>query len=294
MNKISPHKNRLYRAFLAISTAVSLALIVALILINQKLKRYENEELIPLSQYEDLKFNYSNLQTLTEIDQEFITSSNVDRAISKYEDLLDANIDFKQNISKRIKRLNEILESQNTDGQAGLEYQILVYQKAIDSLKTEGESLRGSMQNELEQLVAVNDSLMSVIRTNSAKINRAEVVKVISFKNNANQLIHYLGEIQNGKANGNGVGIWDNGSIYRGEWIDNVRHGKGVFSWADGAKYEGDFNMGIRSGNGTFYYKSGEKYIGEFKDGVRHGQGVLYDRDNNVSYNGQWKNDKPI
>jgi hypothetical protein len=104
----------------------------------------------------------------------------------------------------------------------------------------------------------------------------------------------YFGPIQDGDANGQGVGVWRNGGVYEGEWKNNRRHGKGRFEWADGEVYEGNYVNGKRSGEGTYIWTSGQKYVGEWKDDKRSGYGVLYNEYGNVSYKGQWQNDRPL
>jgi hypothetical protein len=33
--------------------------------------------------------------------------------------------------------------------------------------------------------------------------------------------------------------IWNDGSFYQGDWVENKISGSGVYNWADGRKYEG-------------------------------------------------------
>lgn len=49
---------------------------------------------------------------------------------------------------------------------------------------------------------------------------------------------------------------------------------------------------GEREGQGTYLWSSGEKYVGQWKAGKRSGKGTLFDKDNNISYEGLWEDDK--
>ncbi len=287
-------KKRTYKILLILSALLLVALSIWLIRSKKQLGKYQTEQLVPISQYDELNEQYQALVQLSEIDEDFIFSNNIKKAISEYESIKTNDKILKNSIEDRIKFLQKVLKSQSEDDTSFLKDEIAVYKERIDSLKVKNDSVQGSLQSKITMLANANDSLNSIATERGKLQQRAEVVKVITFKNDSGNLIHYVGETKNGMANGNGVGIWDNGSIYRGEWRNNLRNGEGEFTWKDGAKYEGGFVMGIRSGKGTFHYKTGEKYVGDFKDGLRHGKGILYDRDNNISFNGEWKNDKPI
>lgn len=92
---------------------------------------------------------------------------------------------------------------------------------------------------------------------------------------------------------GGGIGIWTTGSVYRGEWRNNLRHGKGSFQWKDGERYGGNYVDGKREGEGTYYWPSGERYEGQWVADQRTGQGTLFDLDGNVRYKGEWLNAVP-
>lgn len=106
------------------------------------------------------------------------------------------------------------------------------------------------------------------------------------------ELVNYLGEIQNGKANGRGVAVWKNGGTYQGEWKDNLREGRGAYTWYDGEKYIGEYAEDLRQGQGTYITKNGEKYEGGWRDDKREGEGKLYDKAGKLKLEGVWKADK--
>jgi len=76
----------------------------------------------------------------------------------------------------------------------------------------------------------------------------------------------YVGEIENGKPNGQGSETAPDGTKYVGEWKDGNQHGQGTYTFPDGAKYVGEYKDGKRNGQGTFTFLNGDKGIGEFRD----------------------------
>jgi hypothetical protein len=48
---------------------------------------------------------------------------------------------------------------------------------------------------------------------------------------------------------------WDTGSVYKGEWKNNLKHGYGTQIWANGNKYEGEWAGGNREGHGVLWLK---------------------------------------
>jgi hypothetical protein len=59
--------------------------------------------------------------------------------------------------------------------------------------------------------------------------------------------------------------------LYEGEWIEDKREGYGVMKFVDNLKYEG-----------------------EFKGDALNGKGTLFDKDDNILYEGLWRNSKPF
>ena len=76
--------------------------------------------------------------------------------------------------------------------------------------------------------------------------------------NNKNDRI-YVGDIRNGKPNGQGTYTYPSGDQYVGEFKDGEYHGQGTFTFHDGSKYVGEFKDGkVWNGkvyNGNFKYK---------------------------------------
>jgi hypothetical protein len=237
-------------------------------------------------------------QELVAADEYFI-SGNYDSAALRFNQLLThtsiTDISTKL-IQLRLTRIEEITNQKDT-----LFSDLKTFQFIIEKLNIQKDSMRyelDSISNVLSEVENNFESQVEEFKLQLAQkekaLSRKERVQVISFRNEKGNLVHYLGEVSNGKANGGGIGIWDTGGIYRGEWKDNQRHGEGIYEWKDGHRYEGEYETDMRQGQGTYYWSSGEKYEGEWKNSKRNGNGVLFDKNNNISYQGLWKDDKII
>lgn len=78
---------------------------------------------------------------------------------------------------------------------------------------------------------------------------------------------HYTGSYANGKKNGQGTYVWDNGDKYVGNWVNDSI-----------------------CGQGTYYWHTGEVYVGEWHNDKKHGQGKMTWPDGLI-YEGKWVND---
>ncbi|WP_026903633.1 hypothetical protein [Pedobacter glucosidilyticus] len=123
----------------------------------------------------------------------------------------------------------------------------------------------------------------------------------------------YEGELQNGKANGKGKMVYNDGRIlegvfqnnspngngkmidssgkliYEGDYLDGKPNGKGKLWYQNGDYYEGDFVMNVKQGKGIYTFKNGEVYEGDFDNNTMHGNGKMKYR-NSMIYVGQFKN----
>ena len=238
------------------------------------------------------------LEILNAADEQLIVSGDYDQAIAQYNQLRQntRNEKLQNLLSVRTQNADSLKNYfKNNRGQSQQkDYRLAKQEEKITVLKERLDSLK-----EVKSTIAENyGDTLSELRQEAMvlrqKLNQKEKVKVLQFKSSNGQTVHYLGEVEDGKANGGGVGIWTTGSIYKGDWKDNRRHGKGTIESQNGERYEGDWTKGVREGEGEYFWPSGERYDGEWKENKRHGQGTLYDRDNNVQYEGKWKNDKPV
>jgi len=107
----------------------------------------------------------------------------------------------------------------------------------------------------------------------------------------------FVGEIKNGKQNGEGTQTYPDGRKYVGGWkmVNGVKVEKGILfrdtprsKWEEGGEkwfrtgdektqaiYEGEIVTGVPGGQGTITFPSGSTYVGEFRDGKRTGQGTM-------------------
>lgn len=294
-SKDKKNKNQ-YKILFIVSLIAILALVVIVFSLDSKLNTYQNSDTIPASVYSELESDVTILKDIIAADEVWMIDNQPENALKRYKNLKISDNDLRKMVDQRIKRIQNILQSENDDEltKINLRTELSNTIDLKDSISTRLDSLQRTFKLSLNEIKRANDSLESELNIKSKELNRKETLKVISFKSDKDILIHYVGETENNIATGSGVGVWTNGSIYRGEWKDNKPHGKGEFQWADGAKYEGDFVMGERTGEGTFSYPTGEEYVGEFKEGLRNGTGTLYDIDGNVSFEGKWEKDKPV
>jgi hypothetical protein len=142
------------------------------------------------------------------------------------------------------------------------------------------------------------------------------------------QVYAYEGELDAGKAHGQGIATFSNGDTYEGgwkagqfwgqgtlayaaggsyagEWEADRFHGSGTLEKANGDTYTGSWKQGLQSGQGSMLYADGSKYLGSWQEGLPHGHGTfsagkdqnikLFDRqwDAEQSYAGDWVNGKP-
>jgi len=98
----------------------------------------------------------------------------------------------------------------------------------------------------------------------------------------------YIGEMQNGLANGFGKMFWADGAFYEGNWKNNYQNGKGKMVWATGETYEGNWVMGLQNGKGSMSWVNGDYYEGGFVDGLLEGKGTLWFA-NGIVQKGKWK-----
>jgi hypothetical protein len=166
----------------------------------------------------------------------------------------------------------------------------------------ETEALIGALSEE----IAVSKNKRDSMERNATR-ERAEWIKRMAemeksndwkylkfYKKTKGMYVNYVGQLKNGAAEGNGVGIYASGSVYRGQWKNGLRHGEGIFEWADGEKYEGEYVEDARQGYGTYYWSNGLRYEGQWINDKREGTGTLYDKNNKIVAEGAWKNDKVV
>jgi len=80
---------------------------------------------------------------------------------------------------------------------------------------------------------------------------------------------------KNGRRDGFGYCLYEDGSLYEGYWQDGCKHGQGRFITPNGY-YEGEFNNNSRSGRGDYYWLSGDYYQGEWQNNQKQGFGRFF------------------
>ena len=259
--------------------------------------KYKNDKEILERLEQKIKTQNDEVKILNKIfsaESKWLSGGELSQTVEALEELNEEYASSK--IKKRIGALQRMQEELTTDTLSPQQNKdkIRNINKSIVQLKNKNDSLNNVVDRKFRQLNNKNDSLKNLLQKKQKKLDRKESIQVITFKSSKGDEVHYLGEVEHGKANGGGVGIWRTGSIYRGQWKNNQRQGEGVFEWADGQKYKGDFKNDLITGKGTYYWPSGERYEGEFRDGRREGQGTLYDPDGNVIFEGKWEDDEPV
>jgi hypothetical protein len=69
--------------------------------------------------------------------------------------------------------------------------------------------------------------------------------------------------------------VYDDGSAYKGNFVNGLYHGYGMLTWADGNKYDGDFANGYFHGEGTLTWSDGSIYKGQFRNNLQNGYGEM-------------------
>ena len=86
---------------------------------------------------------------------------------------------------------------------------------------------------------------------------------------------------------------FDDGCIYYGEWKKgtNIKHGRGIQLWDDGTIYQGQFANNKRCFKGKLSQPDGNYYEGEFYDDKKQGEGKYVISSDGSYYKGNWHQD---
>lgn len=243
-----------------------------------------------------------------QVDENIQVQDSLRSKITDYEAVFEVDSmlidgDYNQALQSYTKNLGTI-----QDGKSILPLRIAVAEK-MKRLNRGANFDSNSLPEDRDTLVAPNtagnlgvrqaDSLSFALEKAKVELNslrrqllRKSFGEYLTFKSKKGNLMHYVGQVKNGQANGTGIAILDTGSRYEGEWKNNQRSGRGIFYWADGQHYEGSYANDMRNGLGTYYWPNKEKYVGQWKNDMRDGHGVFYGADGKVVAKGIWKADK--
>ena len=113
----------------------------------------------------------------------------------------------------------------------------------------------------------------------------------------------YHGNFGDGKMHGRGKYTFHTHPVfqeYEGDFNDGEMHGKGRMMMKNKDVYVGDFQHDLMHGRGalTFTFKEdgsqdGSRYEGDFDNGRMHGHGKMHDDEENVVFDGEFKNNEP-
>lgn len=151
------------------------------------------------------------------------------------------------------------------------------------------EELREKYLLQSAELELVKKELDLTKRQANQLMNR---VVEINLNLKENLQLRYIGEVENKRPEGLGVGFYSTGGYYIGQWKEGMRHGLGEYVWKNGDRYKGEFVNDKRHGEGEYIYSNGYRYRGGWRDDLRDGYGELLDDENKIVAKGIWKNDK--
>lgn len=103
--------------------------------------------------------------------------------------------------------------------------------------------------------------------------------------------IAYIGNVSNGKANGDGKLYYENGNLmYEGDFVNNEYTGDGIEYYENGiTKGSGVYKDNLLNGEGISFRENGSReYSGSFKDGKADGECEYYDSSSNLVYKGNF------
>lgn len=175
-------------------------------------------------------------------------------------------------------------------------------QKA-ENIESKWAALSG-MHNRLSQLLEFkereNQALFQKNQTLQAErkmladslLMALESVGQLEFTNRSGLKVQYFGYLKAGQAHGYGIGFYESGGIYRGNWANNSRNGAGLYVWKNGDSYEGEFLEGKRNGAGSYLFQTGEKFVGNWSEDHRDGYGEFFSADGKLLLKGLWEKDK--
>ncbi len=244
----------------------------------------QREQILQLEQ------QLSTQKTLLTTDS-LLVQGKYEDALRQYTDYSEQPIeDEKVGIALRMAIANKFLEFENQTQQ-----QRALLNSSLDSAElAETEAVDPLQTNQVDSLTFALSKAKMQLSKLKRQLHKKSFGEYLTFTNAKGSQVHYVGKVEQGKANGYGVAILNTGSRYVGEWKNNQRHGQGTFYWKDGEYYEGNYENDKRNGQGTYYWPNGEKYVGQWKDDRRSGKGAFFGKDGKLMTKGIWEDDKMV
>ena len=103
----------------------------------------------------------------------------------------------------------------------------------------------------------------------------------------------FVGDYINGQMI-EGEMTYQDGSTYKGSWVDGMRHGRGKCVFTDDSIYEGEFREGEFHGHGKMGWSDGGWYEGEWWNGEMQGHGKEMRPDGSLRHEGAWSKGQPL
>jgi hypothetical protein len=286
----------------SIITVFLLGWLLFLSMQNNKLKDQVKKSQNQLETSEILNNNFKSLlsyyEYLVKIDDVLLESINEEYPIDKDslkamfldfpKDLFDDAIEFR---IKYILSINESIKLKNLKIQNSLlkVRNLMIDYNKLEEIHKNLHAHKVELKSKYLFLNNLNQSLSTQI--DSLRLRNIDNLKIIELSIKGNS-VYFVGERENGKPNGYGVGLWSTGGFYKGEWKNGNRDGYGIYIWKDGDTYEGEWLNGMRTGSGKYIWKDKYSYLGEWLENKRHGFGSIYYPNGKLEYEGIWEFDK--
>lgn len=161
------------------------------------------------------------------------------------------------------------------------------------------------LQNKFRQLLANNKLKVLKVRSNVPELNIPIMLTDDNFPDNvdSNQIdLNMLKEVfkkyprlkDNVETEIRNNIAFDDGSVYYGEWKlgTNIKHGRGIQIWDDGSMYQGQFHNNKAHYLGKLIHQDGDFYEGEWFEGKAQGKGMFVSHYDGSFYKGDWYQDK--
>jgi len=97
----------------------------------------------------------------------------------------------------------------------------------------------------------------------------------------------FTGKMRNGRADGAGEVVTNDGLVYEGAWQNGRASGSGRLKLPSGEEYLGSFRNGMADGKGREFEITGEVFEGRFRAGLRDGEGKTR-LPSGFSYDSSW------
>ena len=108
--------------------------------------------------------------------------------------------------------------------------------------------------------------------------------------------VFYSGAVSHGCVpHGHGSIEFANGDTYVGPFKHGQMHGtSGLYTWENRSVYKGEFSNNLQHGHGEYRMEGERRYVGNFEHGRLTGYGEAYSKDGSFYHKGQWERGGPV